>query len=94
MPDPKTQRIIGWVAFAGVLTACAGCGLVWQNQVQAALIAMIIADIVLIPTFIILLRTRRRTKKIVRQQEEAQQEQLDALAGVGDLTTQESKVEQ
>ena len=94
MPDPKTQRIIGWVAFGGVFIACAACGLVWQNQVQAALIAVIIADIVLIPTFVYLLRTRRRTKKIVRRQEETQQEQLDALAGVGDLTTQESKVDQ
>ncbi len=85
MPDSKTQRIIGWAAFAGVLVACSACGLIWQNQVQAAVIAIIVADIVLLPTFMILLRTRRRTKKIVRQQEEVQQEQLDALAGVGDL---------
>jgi ABC-type bacteriocin/lantibiotic exporter with double-glycine peptidase domain len=85
MPDPKTQRIIGWIAFGGVLAACASCGLIWQNQVQAAIIAAVIADIVLIPTFMYLLRTRRRTKKIVRRQEETQQEQLDALADVGAL---------
>ena len=93
MPDPKSQRIVGWVAFAGVLTACAACGLIWQNQVQAAIVALILADIVLLPTFLYLIRTRRRTKKIVRQQEDVQQEQLDALAGVGDLTTQEKKVD-
>ena len=84
MPDPKTQRIIGWVAFAGVLASCAACGLIWQNQVQAAIIAAVVADIILLPTFMYLIRTRRRTKKIVRKQEETQQEQLDALAGVGD----------
>lgn len=65
--------------------ACSACGLIWQNQVQAAIIAIIIADIVLLPTFVILLRTRRRAKKIARQVEDEQQEQLDALAGLGEV---------
>jgi ABC-type bacteriocin/lantibiotic exporter with double-glycine peptidase domain len=91
MPDPKTQRIVGWVAFAGVLAACAACGLIWQNQVQAAIIAVILADIILLPTFLYLIRTRRQTKKIVHKQEEAQQEQLDALAGVGDVVTKQEE---
>jgi ABC-type bacteriocin/lantibiotic exporter with double-glycine peptidase domain len=86
MIDPKTQRIIGWAAFAGVLTACGAIGLISQNQWQAALIAVIIADIILLPTFMILLRTRRRTKKIVRTLEDQQQEQLDALAQVGEIS--------
>jgi hypothetical protein len=87
MIDPKTQTKIGWAAFAGVLTACGACGLIWQGQVQAALIAVIIADIILLPTFMILLRTRRRTKKNVRNLEDQQQEQLDALAQVGEIST-------
>src|SRR5215203_4356243 len=93
MIDPKTQRIIGWAAFAGVFAACDACGLVWQNQVQAALIAVIIADIILLPTFVILLRTRRRTKKIVRNLEDQQQDQLDALAQVGEISTTPSQDE-
>jgi ABC-type bacteriocin/lantibiotic exporter with double-glycine peptidase domain len=85
MIDPKRQRIIGWLAFAGVFVSCGACGLIWQNQVQLALYAIIAADVILLPTFMILLRTRRRTKKIVQQREQTEQEQLDALAGVGDL---------
>ncbi len=77
---------MGWAAFAGVFAACGACALIWQNQVQAAVIAIVLADIILLPTFMILLRTRRRTKKVVRQKEEVQQEQLDALASVGDST--------
>jgi len=82
MPDPKTQRLIGWLAFAGVLATCFGCGLFWQNQVVAAVIAFVIADLIIIPTFLYLLTTRRRLKKVVKRTEEAQ---LDALAGVGEV---------
>jgi hypothetical protein len=84
MPDPKTQRLIGWLAFAGVLATCSGCGLLWQNQVAAAIIAFVAADLIIVPTFFYLLTTRRRLKKVVRRKEEAQ---LDALAGVGDLAS-------
>ncbi|MEO5951528.1 MAG: hypothetical protein ABIQ44_03580 [Chloroflexia bacterium] len=85
MMEPKVQRIIGWAAFVGVFTACAAVGLIWQNQVQLAIIAVVVADIILLPTFMILLRTRRKTKKIVRKIEDQQQEQLDALAEVGEI---------
>jgi len=88
MPDARTQRLIGWLAFAGVLATCFGCGLFWQNQVVAAVIAFIIADLIIVPTFVYLLTTRRRLKKVVRRKEEAQ---LDALAGVGDLTSQQAQ---
>ena len=82
MPNAKTQRLIGWFAFAGVLATCFGCGLLWQNQVVASIIAFVIADLIIVPTFFYLLTTRRRLKKVVRRREEAQ---LDALAGVGDI---------
>jgi ABC-type bacteriocin/lantibiotic exporter with double-glycine peptidase domain len=82
MPNTNTQRLIGWLIFAGVLATFLGCGLLWQNQVTAAVIAMVIADLVILPTFVFLLATRRRLKKVVRHREE---EQLDALAGVGDM---------
>ena len=98
MMEPRIQKIIGWAAFVGVFTACAAVGLISQNQVQLAIIAVVVADIILLPTFMILLRTRRKTKKIVRQIEDQQQEQLDALAGVGDIAipevTQEKDSEQ
>jgi ABC-type bacteriocin/lantibiotic exporter with double-glycine peptidase domain len=87
MPDAKTQRLIGWLAFAGVLATCFGCGLLWQNQVVAAVIAFVIADLIIVPTFVYLLTTRRRLKKVVRRREEAQ---LDALAGVNDLIAKDA----
>lgn len=88
MPNRNTQRIIGWLAFAGVLVSCFGCGLLWQNQVTAAIIAFVAADIILIPLIGFLGMTRKRLKRVVRQQEVQQEivkdEQLDALAGVGE----------
>ena len=82
MPNSSTQRLIGWLIFAGVLTTLLGCGLLWQNQWSAAVIVMVIADLIILPTFFFLIATRRRLKKVVRRRED---EQLDALAGVGDL---------
>ncbi len=82
MPNTKTQRLIGWLVFAGVLTTCGGCGLLWQNQVTPAIIALVLAELIILPTFVFLLRTRRRLKRVVRRKEDAQ---LDALAGVGDV---------
>lgn len=83
MPNPRTQTILGWLSVAGVLLACSACGLLWQNQLNAGLIAFVLADIILIPAFVLLLRTRRKTKQVVRRIEDMQQEQLDALAGLG-----------
>ena len=93
MPNPRTQTILGWLSVAGVLLASSACGLLWQNQLNAGLIAFVLADLILIPAFVLLLRTRRKTKQVVRRIEEAQQEQLDALAGVGDMTPSADKKE-
>ena len=93
MPNPRTQTILGWLSVIGVLLACSACGLLWQNQLNAGLIAFVLADLILIPAFVLLLRTRRKTKQVVRRIEEAQQEQLDALAGVGDMTPSADKKE-
>jgi hypothetical protein len=83
MPNANTQRLIGWLILAGVLATLLGCGLIWQNQMTAAVIAIVIADLIILPTFFYLIATRRRLKKVVRSREE---EQLDALAGVGDIS--------
>jgi ABC-type transport system involved in cytochrome bd biosynthesis fused ATPase/permease subunit len=91
LPNPRTQTILGWLSVAGVLLACSACGLLWQNQLNAGLIAFVLADLILIPAFVLLLRTRRRTKQVVRQLEEVQQEQLDALAGLGDMAPSTDK---
>jgi ABC-type bacteriocin/lantibiotic exporter with double-glycine peptidase domain len=91
VPDAKAQRNIALLAMGGVLASCFGCGLLWQNQIMAAVVVLILAELVLVPVFVILLRTRRRLKKVVAQQDREKQEQLDALAGVGTLT--ETKVE-
>ena len=85
MPNASTQRLIGWLIFAGVLTTFLGCGLLWQNQWSAAVVVMVIADLIILPTFFYLLTTRRRLKKIVRRKEE---EQLDALGSIGNLSTE------
>src|SRR4051794_35325895 len=87
VPNAKTQRLIGWFAFAGVLATCFGCGLLSQNQVPPAVFAFVTADLIIVPTFFILLTTRRRLKKVVRRREDAQ---LDALAGVGPLVETET----
>ena len=94
MPNPNTQRYIGWIATIGVLASCFGCGLLSQNQIRAALAFMVLAWIILVPTFVYLLRTRRQLKKVVRAREEKTQEQLDALAEVGRLLDPGSTGEQ
>jgi hypothetical protein len=76
--------MLGWLAVVGILVACSACGLIWQNQLNAGLIAFVLADLILILAFVLLLRTRRKTKRVVRQLEDVQQDQLDALAGVGE----------
>ena len=93
MPNPKTQTLLGWLSVVGVLLACSACGLLWQNQLNAGLVAFVLADLILIPAFVLLLRTRRKTKQVVRRIEDIQQEQLDALAGVGDMTPSTGKKE-
>jgi uncharacterized membrane protein YfcA len=84
LPTPKIQSVLGWLAVVGILVACSACGLIWQNQLNAGLIAFVLADLILILAFVLLLRTRRKTKRVVRQLEDVQQDQLDALAGVGE----------
>jgi ABC-type bacteriocin/lantibiotic exporter with double-glycine peptidase domain len=91
MPNARTQRLIGWLVFVGVLATFLGCGLIWQNQMTAAVIALVFAELIILPTFFYLLTTRRRLKKIVRRKEE---EQLDALAGVGDIISTPSSDEE
>jgi ABC-type bacteriocin/lantibiotic exporter with double-glycine peptidase domain len=86
MPNARTQRLIGWLVFVGVLATFFGCGLIWQNQMTAAVIALVFAELIILPTFFYLLTTRRRLKKIVRRNEE---KQLDALANVNKLITTE-----
>ena len=83
MPDAKTQRYIGWIAFIGVLTSCFACSLLWQNQLTAGIVFLIAAEVILAPVFVFLLRARRKTKKIVAQTEVEHAAELDALASVG-----------
>jgi hypothetical protein len=83
LPDAKTQRYIGWIAFIGVLTSCFACSLLWQNQLTAGIVFLIAAELILAPVFVFLLRTRRKTKKVVAQTEAEREAELDALAGVG-----------
>jgi ABC-type bacteriocin/lantibiotic exporter with double-glycine peptidase domain len=85
LPNPRTQRLVTWIAIVGVLASCAGCTLIWQNQVTAAVIVLVLADLALIPLFAFLLRTRRRLKRVVARQEEEKEAQLEALADVNDL---------
>ena len=83
MPDSKTQRYIGWIAFFGVFASCFGCGLYANNQVRAAIAFLILAWIVLVPVFVYLLRTRRQLKKVSRVQQAQREQELDALASLG-----------
>lgn len=85
MPNPRTQRYVGWIATLGVLTSCMGCGLLIRNEVNASIAFLILAQLILLPTFVYLLRTRRRLKRVARTRDEQKQEELDALAGVGSL---------
>lgn len=93
MPDPNTQRYIGLVATVGVLTSCFGCALMARNEVSASLAFLILAQLILLPTFVYLLRTRRSLKRVARTREARRKEELDALAGVGGLLAGEEKKE-
>ncbi|MEO6458627.1 MAG: hypothetical protein ABIO92_10225 [Chloroflexia bacterium] len=92
MPDPKTQRYLGWIAFFGVFASCFGCSLYANNQVRAAVAFLVLAWIILTPVFVYLLRTRRQLKKVSRVQDAYKQQELDALASLGKtLETEEEK---
>jgi hypothetical protein len=86
LPDAKTQRYIGWIAFVGVLTSCFACSLLWQNQLTAGIVFLIAAELILAPVFVYLLRTRRRMKKVVAQTEAEREAELEALASVRGAT--------
>lgn len=83
MPDPRTQRYLGWIAFFGVFASCFGCSLYANNQVRAAVAFLVLAWIILVPVFAYLLRTRRHLKKVSRVQDVRKQQELDALASLG-----------
>lgn|GEM_PF-3873392 len=97
MPDPKTQRYVGWIAFIGVLTSCFGCSLFATNQVTPGAVFLLAAQAILLPLFVYLLRTRRQLKRVVRQRDAGRQQQLDALANIQNVlgttpsTSQEPK---
>ncbi len=92
MPDSKTQRYLGWIAFFGVFASCFGCGLYANNQIQAAVAFLVLAWIVLVPVFVYLLRTRRQLKKVSRIQQIQRDQELDALASLGKtLESEENK---
>jgi cytochrome c biogenesis protein CcdA len=83
MPNAKTQRLLFFFGFVGVLTSCFGCGLAFNNQIGAAQVALIVAWLILVPLFGYLISTRRRLKKVVRRKEALQQEELSALGTLG-----------
>lgn len=92
MPDPRTQRYLGWIAFFGVFASCFGCSLYANNQVRAAVAFLVLAWLVLVPVFVYLLRTRRQLKKVSRGQAVRKQQELDALASLGKtLEAEENK---
>ena len=92
MPDPRTQRYLGWIAFFGVFASCFGCSLYANNQVRAALAFLVLAWIILVPVFVYLLRTRRQLKKVSRVQGVRKQQELDALSSLGKtLEAEENK---
>src|SRR4028119_2226825 len=66
MPNAKTQRLLFFFGFVGVITSCFGCGLAFNNQIGAAQVALIVAWLILVPLFGYLISTRRRLKKGVR----------------------------
>ena len=85
-----------WIGTIGVLMACFGCGLITQNQFNAANAFLILSWLILVPLFGYLLRTRRRLKRVVRRQDEQRQQELDALGSVGSMqsiTSQQEKPE-
>ena len=83
MPNAKTQRLLFFFGFVGVMTSCFGCGLAFNNQIGAAQVALIVAWLILVPLFGYLLSTRRRLKKVARRKEARQQEELSALGTLG-----------
>ena len=93
MPDPRTQRYLGWIAFFGVFASCFGCSLYANNQIQAGLAFLVLAWIVLVPVFVYLLRTRRQLKKVSRVQQAQREQELDALASLGKTLESEERKE-
>ena len=92
MPDSKTQRYLGWIAFLGVFASCFGCSLYANSQVNAAVAFLVLAWIILVPVFIYLLGTRRQLKRVSRVQQAQREQELDALASLGKtLEAEESK---
>ena len=92
MPDPRTQRYLGWIVFFGVFASCFGCSLYANNQVRAAVAFLVLAWIILVPVFVYLLRTRRQLKKVLRVQDSRKKQELDALASLGKtLEAEENK---
>ena len=83
MPNAKTQRLLFFFGFVGVITSCFGCGLAFNNQIGAAQVALIVAWLILVPLFGYLISTRRRLKKVVRRKEALRQEELSALGTLG-----------
>ncbi len=79
MPTAKTQRLLFFIGFVGVMASCFGCGLAFNNQMGASQVALIVAWLILVPLFGYLISTRRRMKKIVRRHEARRQEELAAL---------------
>ena len=92
MPDPKTQRYLGWIAFFGLFASCFGCGLYTQNQISAGTAFLVLAWVILVPVFVYLIGTRRRLKKATRAREAQRTQELDALASLGkSLEAEENK---
>ncbi len=85
MPNPKTQRYLGMIAITGVLLSCFGCGLAANNQTNAATAFLVLAWLILVPLFGYLISIRRRTKRVVRMHDVQRQQELDALANIGNV---------
>lgn len=83
MPTAKTQRLLFFIGFVGVMASCFGCGLAFNNQMGASQVALIVAWLILVPLFGYLISTRRRLKRVVRHKEARQQEELSALGTLG-----------
>lgn len=86
MPTPKAQRLLAFLAIMGTLVSCFGCTLAFNNQMNAARVALIVAWIILVPLFVYLIVTRRRSKSLQKQELQAHEEQLqkelEALATI------------
>ena len=73
------------IATTGVLLSCFGCALAANNQINAATAFLVLAWLILVPTFGYLISVRRRTKRVVRKQDEQHKQELDALASIGSV---------